>query len=267
MEQNLKKAGLAATALIVMGSSASIAAMPAFAQADNATAQAAAASESSALLNQSTYVSVPNVQGEFSYDQTTTMSNERIANVFRKASSIVCGAKNYQSNATAGNWEITVAGDVDAGFTATLDDIKKSNAATKKVMTCACSNNLAGGGAIATANVEGASIKALMAQAKAEDGVNTATFFAADGTEMSFSTDYLIKHNAVIAYEINGEAVSESVGGANQLWIEGASGKYFVRDVASVSFTKQDQAPADPVLEGGDQEYLNRPNVSAKASA
>ena len=62
----------------------------------------------------------------------------------------------------------------------------------------------------------------------------------------------------MISYEINGEDLSASVGGNNQLCLAGAPANYFVRDIAEIRITAEDVVPANP---GEDMEYPNSPNV------
>ncbi len=69
---------------------------------------------------------------------------------------------------------------------------------------------------------------------------------------------YVVAHHAVISYEVNGEDLSASVGGNNQLWLTGTSANYFVRDIVEVRVTAEDVVPAEP---GDGMDYPNSPNV------
>lgn len=97
------------------------------------------------------------------------------------------------------------------------------------------------------------------------EACNTVTFTASDGKEVSFPLDFLIERGAIIADKINGEDISKVMGCANQLWIPGFPAKYFIRDIASIRFTQQDEPPALPDFEDDGHDYTNRPNVSCKA--
>lgn len=94
---------------------------------------------------------------------------------------------------------------------------------------------------------------------------NTATFKATDGTVLSLPLQELIKRNAVIARRVNGEPLAHSVGGTNQLWIPGMPAKYFVRDIAEISFTEEKQPPRIEEFEDDGRDYTNRPNISVTA--
>ena len=81
---------------------------------------------------------------------------------------------------------------------------------------------------------------------------------AADGTTVAMPLSFVVAHHAVISYEVNGEDLSASVGGNNQLWLTGTSANYFVRDIVEVRVTCEDVVPANP---GDDMDYPNSPNV------
>ena len=66
---------------------------------------------------------------------------------------------------------------------------------------------------------------------------------------------YVIGRHAVISYEVNGEDLSASVGGNNQLWMTRTPAGYFVRDIVEVRITKEEATP------GEGHTYPNSPNV------
>ena len=93
---------------------------------------------------------------------------------------------------------------------------------------------------------------------------NTVTFTAADGTVAAFPLDFLIEHHAILATKANGEDISQSFGGANQLWIGGLSGRHFIRDIVKIDFTDEEKVPdIEPMIQANGQ-FTNRPNVAAK---
>lgn len=94
---------------------------------------------------------------------------------------------------------------------------------------------------------------------------NTVTFTASDGMKASFPLDFLIERGAIIADKVNGEDIASVMGCANQLWIPGFPAKYFVRDIAAIDFTREDEPPALPDFTDDGHDYTNRPNVSCKA--
>ena len=90
------------------------------------------------------------VEGTFSYTQDAVSSNAEISGVFCKAAATAAA--------------VTVAGP-NASFTATVDELAGEEEATSYVMACSCATNVAGGGAIANAEVEGVSLKTLVQMA------------------------------------------------------------------------------------------------------
>ena len=135
---------------------------------------------------------------------------------------------------------------------------KDDHRAVQQVMTCTCGGNPADGRAIITADVKGIPVSYLLDRAQARAGVNTLTFVASDGTEVSMPLAYVIAHHGVISYEINDEDLSASVGGNNQLWLTGTSANYFVRDIVEVRVTSEEVLPPEP---GEGMDYPNSPNV------
>ncbi|WP_139651319.1 hypothetical protein [Raoultibacter phocaeensis] len=94
---------------------------------------------------------------------------------------------------------------------------------------------------------------------------NTVTFTASDGHRASFPLEFLIERGAVIADKVNGEDIAALMGCANQLWIPGFPAKYFVRDIAYIEFTVEEEPPALPDFVDDGHDYTNRPNVSCRA--
>ena len=103
------------------------------------------------------------------------------------------------------------------------------------------------------------------AAAATPEGANTVTFTATDGTVVSFPLDFLIERGAIIADKINGENIADVMGCSNQLWIPGFPAKYFIRDIAKIDFTYEDEVPPLPDFTDDGHDYTNRPNVSCKA--
>ena len=230
-------------------------AVPAFAAPAVDADQAAAVAES----GQAAVGVVPAdaAQGTFAWDQATITPNEVIKQVFSTMSQTICGSNFDFVAANPLDWKIAVSGDVDNAYVATVDQLA-SEQSTKQTMTCTCGGNPADGKATVTAEVKGIPVKGLLDRAGLAEGVNTVTFVSSDGTEIAMPYAYVIGRHGVISYEVNGEDLSASVGGSNQLWLAGASANYFVRDIVAVYATAEDEVPAAP---GEDMEYPNSPNA------
>ncbi len=94
---------------------------------------------------------------------------------------------------------------------------------------------------------------------------NTVAFTASDGMEVSFPLSFLVERGAIIVDKINGENIVDVLGCTNQLWIPGFPAKYFVRDIAAIDFSYQEEPPSLPDFIDNGHDFTNRPNVSCKA--
>lgn len=92
---------------------------------------------------------------------------------------------------------------------------------------------------------------------------NAVTFTSADGFSQTFPLDWLYERNALIATCVGGEPIERSFGGINQLWIEGAAARLFVRDIVSAEFCTLDN-PQPPSFEAEEMLFQNRPNVGVR---
>lgn len=202
------------------------------------------------------------VEGTFSYTQNVITPNSFIKSVFQKATSALCSATEGLETTNPLGWKLSVTGDVQSAFTATVDELASVNS-VKQVMTCTCGGNPADGAAIITADVKGIPVSYLLDRAEAQAGANTLTFILSDGTELSMPLSYVVGRHGVLSYEINDEDLSASVGGNNQLWMTRTPANYFVRDVVEIRVTKEANPPANP---GEGMDYPNSPNVGIMAA-
>lgn len=98
------------------------------------------------------------VEGSFTYDQDAVTSNATIKSMFAKATASVCASMpTYATECTC--WSIALSSG-DSELIATVSEMTGEYAGTH-IMGCACSSNIAGGGAIANAEVSGVSIETI----------------------------------------------------------------------------------------------------------
>ena len=142
-------------------------------------------------------VSVPRVQGEFSYNQTTLTPNSRIAQVFQKAANALCQASCEMTVTAPEDWAISVSGDVENAYTATLGQLAAEDEQTT-IMGCACAGNTAGGAAVINAEVTGVPMATIIERAQPKAGVNTVTLVSEDGYRMSLPLDYVMARRALV---------------------------------------------------------------------
>lgn len=107
-----------------------------------------------------------NVEGVFGFDQEVLSSTADISTQFSKAAAVLC-ANMPAYFETVEQRPIAVGGDVDASFNATLSDLADEEGTDAYEMACSCASNVAGGGAIANAEVEGVSLASLANRAQA----------------------------------------------------------------------------------------------------
>lgn len=93
---------------------------------------------------------------------------------------------------------------------------------------------------------------------------NTVTFKCADGKSMAFPLDYLLEGQALLVSQVNGEPIENSIGSGNQLWIKQSTGKYFLKDIVEVAFSKEKKPPKLEAIASTDNQHTNRPNVAIK---
>ena len=254
--KNLLAGGLSAT--LALGG-AGLAALASEAPAAPATDQAATVEAAPEAAGVAGVAGADATQGQFSWDQATITPNDVIASTFRGATATLCNATDDFAQVNPLEWQLTLSGDVDNAFTATVDELS-GESEVSQVMTCTCGGNPADGRATITADVKGIPVSYLLDRAQARAGVNTLVFVASDGCEVALPLSWVVAHHGVISYEINGEDLSASVGGNNQLWLAGASANYFVRDIAEVRVESRDasEVPAEP---GEGMDYPNSPNA------
>ena len=134
------------------------------AQAATIEPAAAAPAAATTLAAADTEAPARAVEGTFSYTQDAVSSNAEIGGVFCKAAATLCASLPTYGCEAVKAAAVTVAGP-NASFTATVDELAGEEGAASYVMACSCATNVAGGGAIANAEVEGVSLETLVQMA------------------------------------------------------------------------------------------------------
>lgn len=231
--------------------------------AGDAAASGNAEAAAQGAATESGQVMQTEVAGDFTFDQSAITSNEVIKAFFQRVSQAICGATVPLAADNPLGWHLTVSGDVETAFTASVGDLAGEES-VNKVMTCTCGGNPAGGRAIITADVKGIPVEHLLEKAGTAPGANAVTFVSSDGTQQTFPLGYLVGRHAVLSYEINDEDLSASVGGNNQLWMTKTPANYFVRDVVEIVVSTEAEAPEAP---GVADEHPNSPNAGVLAGS
>lgn len=261
MSQSKKTALAAVAAVSLVVTPATAFASQAVDAAENVVTDNAAV----AAVEQTAGKQAVKVQGDFSFTQNALTPNELIKAVFQKAAAVLCNQESELTVAEAADWAITVSGDVQNSYTATLGELAEEDEEAV-IMGCTCVSNGAGGPAAINAEVTGVPLAEIIARAVPAGNANTVTLVSEDGYQTALPLSYVMARNAVISYEVNGEDLSASVGGTNQLWIDSTAAKYFTRNIVEVKVSHEEVLPAVPgAEEAADGEYVNRPNAGISA--
>ncbi|MCI8425294.1 MAG: hypothetical protein HFJ72_06510 [Adlercreutzia sp.] len=158
----LKKTALMAgtAALAVSGLVAPAAAAVAQEIPGNAPAVETSDVSSPALENQQARA----VEGSFSFTQNAVTENATITSVFSKAAAALCQAMpDYAVQQLAASPAIQVEnGQSGHTYAGTVADMSSEEGSQSFVMACSCASNVAGGGAMANADVSGVSLASIV---------------------------------------------------------------------------------------------------------
>lgn len=260
-------AGTAAGAALVLGSFGSAYAAAPTSDAAQEPVKDAVSTAVADVLQVSQRVMLNTVEGQFEASQSQTASADYLANNFKKVSATLCNSGAHEEQASADfegdalDWEFSVSGAVKRPFTAAVGAFVSDDDAGSQttVMGCACVANPSGGLAVANAEVTGIDLQRVLMHAVMDEDANAVKFTSADGYTQVIPLYYLYTHSSLIAYEIAGEPVSESMGGTVQVWFDGAAASYYVADVTNIEVLALDETPAAP---GESDEFVNSPNVT-----
>lgn len=268
MEKNTQKAlgALAGTALVVTGGAS--AALAANAPAPEATPEVPAVQQA-AVAQAAGRVTSPQVIGTFAATQSELTPLDQVVRTFGNGSYNLCSDVLRVEGAVAGpaadimDWQIAITGDIENPYAITMAEVAEKGSVSS-IMGCTCAGNPAAGVATINAEVTGPSIAALVDQAVPAASANALTFVSADGTEVSVPLWYVYTRPALVAYQIDGEPLVDTLGAANQVWIGSTSANYFTRDIVEIRVETLAEEPAVP---GDGIEYVNVPNASVFSAA
>lgn len=260
-EQAKKTVGVMSSVLLLASAGAAgFAAMPQDAFAGDGAIAELPASEA----DQATAFGLERVEGIFSFSQSVITPVPAIQKSFAAASRHICGSGGSSEMLEVvdpAQWSVSVGGDVQNAFSATLGEMAKEGSA-QLVMGCTCAGNPADGQATANAEVLGVRLAYIMFLAQPDEGVNTVRFTSSDGHEVALPLSYVQNHFSLIAFDLNGEPIANSMGGSNQLWLGSTAASYFLRNVTDITFEQRQTPPPTPGTEEAGDSYANLPNVN-----
>ena len=257
--------GLAGQALAQQGASSQ-------AEGSQDAVTAAEATEQGVQAQQGGQVKLAAVQGTFGFTQGEVTPTDQIARALGGADKVLCGASRQVVSSSqevvpdAASWQIAVDGDgVATPAAVTLGELAQTGSQST-VMGCSCLGNPADGRASINAAVTGVAVSDLLeAAGDVSADANAITFVSSDGYEVTLPLFYVLQRSSMIVYQVNGEPLSASVGGTNQLWLGSTSARYFASDVVEIRVTCEDEVPALPGSPASDDRAANLPNASVTA--
>ena len=215
--------------------------------------------ESTLLLEDAPFTQVANVEGTFVFNQEGVTPNDELFNVFGTAILTMCSKPAPEllaEQSGVANYYINVSGHIQENFTVDLSELSDDEQGT--LMGCSCMT----GSPVGRAYVVGVPLASVVSMANLEEGVNTVTAYGADGYGQPLPLQYALDHDALLVYQVNGEALKSSEGSSAQLWMPGIVASYFTRNIASIELTREE---AVPEVQGVDPAYRNKIEIKNDA--
>ncbi len=231
---------------------------------------------------------VKNVEGEFSFDQTTTTAPEDMFTydwLYSDYDHImhIMGKNDLNKQLPQefiDNWEIKVEGSVGEPYTIKLKDLiaeaEAEGATVTKLSKMHCLDNMPGGGGISNVEITGIPLSWLAEKAGGINEDTTGVMFMR--RELSEPIDQQNTHSSMtgvpvskfddvyLVYEIGGKPLDVTSGSPCINWIEGDDAEAFVKQMPGYIFTNEDKPYEKWAHTGfntyGMGPYINKPNAT-----
>ncbi|MEF9879608.1 MAG: molybdopterin-dependent oxidoreductase [Clostridia bacterium] len=230
-------------------------------------------------------IKVPDVKGDFSFDQTTTVAPEDMFTydwIHSKFDSLIhIMGKNVLNEelpkAFIDNFEITMGGLVNKPYTAKLSELiaeaEADGATVTKLSKIHCVDNMPGGGGISNVEITGIPLSWLVEKGGGASKDVTGVLF----DRREFHTNGAQTHSnrgvpqdsfkdVYLVYEIGGKALDPSQGSPCINWVEGCDAQSFVKQCVGYILTDEEKPWAKWMMNGfnsyGEGEYINKPNAT-----
>lgn len=160
-------------------------------------------------------------------------------------------------------WEITISGEVNEEKTWTVRELMEEAPSVTMTMVQQCEINPLGGDIIGQAEVTGVPLSWVLEQAGVTPDAVAVTCKSPNGEQAGYygvRLDVLAQHEAVLAYEINGEPLSWMDGYPMNLYFSGITGSRNAKSFSEIIVTSEN---FDGQGVGGDKTTLGvaKPNV------
>jgi DMSO/TMAO reductase YedYZ molybdopterin-dependent catalytic subunit len=212
---------------------------------------------------------VSNVQGDFSYIQDNTLTDEETFaynwmyydSDYERYGAEMAGVP--EDPKVFDDWEISVSGHVENPFTIKLVDLIEEAPVVTTTMVMHCTMNPMGGSLIANCEITGVPVKYLLEKAGIKEDATVMSPIAIDGFSIPVSMEHLDAHESYLVYEINGNRLRHALGYPVQLWNGSFSAASYVKQINEIKIEKDSVSNYHMHL-GWDREdggFYNKPNV------
>lgn len=181
------------------------------------------------------YTKVPNVQGDFAYDQNVVTPPDEVFNLFGTAATGLCAKPGTPlTDRAEEQYFINVSGKMKETVRLSLEEIKKQ---TKNDMITKCSCGMSD--AIFNSSIVGIPLKNVLQLADIDPDANTVTVKDGDGYGLPIPLELALENEAMLVYRIG----EQDLPGTLQLWMPTATARYFTRNVMQIEVTREEQVP------------------------
>ncbi len=131
-------------------------------------------------------------------------------------------------------WVLEIDGLVEEPMSLTYDDLR-ALPSVEEFVTLECISNEVGGDLIGNAEWKGVALKEVLERARLRPGVVDISFQASDGYSESVPVDRALNQDVIVAYEMNGEPLSDRHGFPARLIVPGFFGLKSVKWLTHIS--------------------------------
>lgn len=225
---------------------------------------------------------VENVQGDFKIDQERTQGQSGAFSYDwmhayydnMRHGAGVNGLDLEMPQSLFDEWTITVDGNVNAEYTATLPELIKEAEADGAVITktskMVCNWNPVGGGGVTNTEITGIPVSWLVEKAGGyKDGTTGVKALRADGSsKRAFPVDKVDSDEALLVYKIGGEYLDATRGYPCTNWVEGVDAQINSKQIDTYHVTDEDIDYTDKWAgnpngwQNEDDVPMNKPNAT-----
>ena len=225
---------------------------------------------------------VENVQGDFKIDQERTQGQSGVFSYDwmhayydnMRHGAGVNGLDLEMPQSLFDEWTITVDGNVNAEYTATLPELIKEVEADGAVITktskMVCNWNPVGGGGVTNTEITGIPVSWLVEKAGGyKDGTTGVKALRADGSsKRAFPVDKVDSDEALLVYKIGGEYLDATRGYPCTNWVEGVDAQINSKQIDTYHVTDEDIDYTDKWAgnpngwQNEDDVPMNKPNAT-----